>query len=41
MMNEEQIKQLLCELRAIRISAVVIATIFVLFFIVQILNIHI
>ncbi|MFH1738135.1 MAG: hypothetical protein ABIH23_03945 [bacterium] len=40
-MNEEQIRQLLAEIRTIRISIVVIAAVFVLSFLVQLLNIHI
>jgi hypothetical protein len=40
-MNDEQIKQALGELRIIRICAVIAATIFILSFLQQILNIHI
>ncbi len=39
-MNEEQIKQALRELKIVRICAIIAATIFVLSFLAQILNVH-
>jgi len=39
-MNEEQVKQLLRELRAIRRSAVVVATVVVLAFLAHLLHFH-